>query len=83
MEPTWRDLFEFIMDKIEKEGSSFLDNELVIEMQSPDHVNRSFKKIMDSEGWEYTAPAWKFGDKIQVNTTTFKDKKIVSLNINY
>ena len=85
MEPTRKDLYEFIQKKIEQEGPKFIENKIYIEMQSPEHVNPGFKKVSDSEGWEYVQPAWCLirNEKPNVHCTTFKDKKIVTLNINY
>lgn len=81
--PTWRDLLNFIEQQVQKEGDVFLDNLLFIEMQNPEYVNKSFEVIKDSEGWEYCAPAWRVADKIEVLTTSFPNKKIRTLNINY
>ncbi|MDB4330252.1 hypothetical protein N9948_00805 [bacterium] len=44
--------------------------------------------IKDGEGWDYVQPAWVNGSANgeshgSVLATTFKDKKIVTLNINY
>ena len=75
----WRQLKEFIDQQVEKEGDKWLDNELYIECQGIEHINPSFETIKDCEDWHYTKPAWEHG----VLTTTFKKKKIVSLNINY
>ncbi len=85
MEPTWKDLFEFIQNKIAEEGESFLENKIYIEMQDPKNVNKSFKTISDSEGWQYTQPAWSAvrNEKPTVMYTYFKKDKICTLNINY
>lgn len=82
---TWKDLWEFINQKIKEEGESFLDNKIYIECQDPANLNQSFQTITDSEGWVYSEPAWvKTSDgKRHVNYTRWVDKKIVSLNINY
>jgi hypothetical protein len=83
MTPKWKDLYEFINKKIEKEGQSFLENDLYIEMVSPEGGNPSYTKETDSEGWTYVQPCWKIGKEIHVHTTTFRKKRIVTLNINY
>lgn len=87
--PTWKDLYQFIQEKIAEEGESFLENEIMIECQDPNHINSSFKTRVDSEGWVYSQPAWCLKDYQNpekgkhINSTTFKKEKIVTLNINY
>lgn len=76
---TWKNLKEFIDNKIEKEGDSWLESELYIEAQGTEELNSSFSTIQCSEKWTYIKPAWEHG----VLTTTFKNKKIITLNINY
>lgn len=83
MEPTWKDLYAFIREKIAKEGPEFLENKLYIEMVAPVGSNPSYTKVEDSEGWTYVQPCWKMGKQIHVHTTTFKNRKIVTLNVNY
>lgn len=83
MKPKWKDLHEFILNKIKDEGESFLDNDLYIEMVSPDSSNSSYDIVEDGEGWKYASPCWIIGKKVNVLTTRFSTKKIVSLNINY
>lgn len=81
----WKHLYEFIQEQIKKDPN-FLENQLMIEMVPPEHCAESggWKRAQDSENWHYVEPAWCFGDHVIVLTTTFpKDKKIVTLNINY
>lgn len=82
-EPTWRDLYNFIQEQIAKEGDAFLDNKIYFEMVDPIHYNQSFKTIEDSEGWKYIQPAWLCRNQVYPLCTFFKDKKIVTLNVNY
>lgn len=84
--PTWRDLYLFIQEQITKEGEEFLDNEFFVECQNEETINQSFNTIRDSEDWLYTQPAWWYNKdtgRFDVLTSRWKDKKIVTLNINY
>lgn len=83
VQPTWRDLLTFIQEQVAKEGESFLDDRLFIEMQDPETVNKSFEVVEGAEGWKYSEPAWSCNGKVHVFTTHFKDKKIRTLNINF
>lgn len=77
---TWNDLYKFIQQKIEQDPK-FLENELMIEVADPSQFNKKsgWSTEKDAENWLYVKPALKHG----VLTTTFKNKKIVTLNINY
>ena len=85
-------LQEFIYEKMEKEGPSWLDNEIYIECPGPHpdawqigsgvptEIKSGWNYIRDAEGWIYVRPAW---SNTGLLTTTFKDEKITTLNINY
>lgn len=87
MQVKWKHLNDFIQEQLKKDPN-FLEKGLMIEMVSPDHCQEKsgWARLKDSEGWEYVEPAW-FQTTNQeepvVLATTFKDKDVVTLNINY
>lgn len=80
----WKHLYEYIQKQIEKDPN-FLENQLMIEMVPPEHCPEKggWTRTKDSEDWHYVEPAWVMGESVEVLATTFPDKKIVTLNINY
>lgn len=86
--PTWNDLLKFIEAKV-KENPDFLSHEIFIECVDEKNCPESsgWVKVKDHEDWSYVRPAWILtqadGGQCKILTTTFKDKKITTLNINY
>ena len=89
MKVQWKHLYEFIQEKI-KEDPSFLENQLMIEMVSPEHCapEGGWKRNDDEEGWSYVEPAGVFNNAdgtsdVRILSTHIPSKKIVTININY